>query len=166
MKLSKNTLLFSLLASITLITGCKEKSAADSINQQQPDIQNPAMLAEFNKTIQIKSPVRNVVKDKNNNYGVSFSYQITNLSDKPIKSLKWLFAYKYQDEILYTRPFKLNFAELLTPKATFNVNFLIPQENLPKNTHGIFLDPQNQISSLVIGREVEFSDNSKIIVEN
>lgn len=191
MKSLKNILLISLFAAVAILAGCDQKQngetemakkakqkteqtapvAENQATEQtqtvtQDDAENLAMLEKFNAALRIENTGRTLGEDENKVPNAAFSYTISNVGDKQIKGVKWIFAYVYNGNVIHTAPFGIDISDTFEPQTAFNLNFLIPLADINEEARKIIADPASEIASVTIAREITFADGSQIIVTN
>lgn len=169
MKLKK-LLLVSLLSGIAVLTACDKKQTNTNSAEQRQNAetnQGNEALNQFNNSVQIQISPRQFSKDVQNNDVIVYSYNIKNISGKPIKSLSWSNIYAANNQTIYAAPglFHANFNQEFVPNADITLNLQLSVANLPEQIRPLFLDKNLAVNALVSSPTIEFTDGSQIIVK-
>ena len=110
--------------------------------------------------------VQQSAKTKDNHAYVLVKYSVENKSNKSIKSLYWIAAYLYDQQMIYSQDVPLNFAQPMAPKAKITVNLRIPFNQIPEQYRSLFTHLQEPIQVYSVARNVTFADGQQINVAN
>ncbi|WP_233115057.1 hypothetical protein [Aggregatibacter actinomycetemcomitans] len=123
-------------------------------------------LSQFKKSIDIHFEERDIVVDDDNQAYVLVKYSVENKSNKPIKSLYWIAAYLYDQQMIYSHDVPLNFAQPMAPKTKITVNLRIPFNQIPEQYRSLFTHLQEPIQVYSVARNLTFADGQQINVAN
>ena len=122
-----------------------------------------AALSQFKKSVDIHFEERDIVVDEDNQAYVLVKYSVENKSNK---SLYWIAAYLYDQQMIYSQDVPLNFSQPMAPKAKITVNLRIPFNQIPEQYRTLFTHLQEPIQVYSVARNVTFTDGQQINVAN
>lgn len=189
MKKTSLAILCSVSIAASLLTACEklatakpqsQQSAQQVPNRQQANVlpltapetpieddtpkQDP-LLTAFNQSVKIAATTRTIAQDKNKGTGSLVTYQINNISAKPIQTVKWTTVFTSDNAILFNENIVADFSkEPLAALQNKNIQVLDYFKSMSKEAQTVLKDPKKQINVIIVAREVGFSDGSKIIV--
>lgn len=189
MKKTPLAILCGILVAASLLSACEKLSTAkpqsqppaqQAANQQQGNAlpltapetpieeetteQDP-LLAAFNQSVKIAATARTIAQDKNKGTGSLVTYQINNISAKPILSVKWTTAFLDGNTILFNENIIADFSkEPLAARQDKSIQVMDYFKSMSKEAQTALKDPKKQVNVLIVAREISFSDGSKIVV--
>ena len=160
--------LSSFLLALSSANAAEPKAKPTQSVQQSAKTKNTqeAALSQFKKSVDIHFEERDIVVDENNQAYVLVKYSVENKSNKSIKSLYWIAAYLYDQQMIYSQDVPLNFAQPMAPKAKITVNLRIPFNQIPEQYRTLFTHLQEPIQVYSVARNVTFADGQQINVAN
>lgn len=189
MKKTPFAILCGVLVAASLLTACEKLSTAkpqsqqpaqQAANQQQGNalpltapetpiedetLEQDPLLTAFNHSVKIAATARTIAQDKNKGTGSLVTYQINNISAKPILSVKWTTAFLDGNTILFNENIIADFSkEPLAAQQDKSIQVMDYFKSMSKEAQTALKDPKKQVNVLIVAREISFSDGSKIVV--